>query len=60
MMSKVFDAFVALIFNGVTAFSAVGFYNLVKREGLIQVSKGLSSTYVYSQRLTGEHFDWEK
>lgn len=60
MFEKIFDAFVALIFTGMTAFTLSGIYNFVKREAILRVGRGLSSTYTYSRRLTGEHFDWER
>lgn len=60
MIEKIFDAFVSVIFSGLVLFSAQSLYNGVKRAALIQVSHGRSSTYRYSQALTGEHFHWEK
>ena len=60
MITKVFDAFVSLIFAGTMLFGARSLHDFVKREALIRVSKGLSSTYRFSQALTHEKFDWEK
>jgi len=45
---------------GVTVFGATTLYNIVKREALIQVNKGLLSTYQFSQALTGTKFEWEQ
>ena len=60
MIEKIFDAFISAIFSGLVLFSAGSLYNGVKRAALVQVSHGLSSTYRYSQALTGERFNWEK
>jgi hypothetical protein len=60
MFTKIFDALLALVFTGMTVFGAGELYNAVRREALKRVSKGLSSTYLFTQKLTGEHFDWEQ
>jgi hypothetical protein len=60
MIGRIFDAILALVFTAITVFSAAALYDFVRKEALIHVSKGLSSTYKYTQKLTGERFDWEK
>jgi len=59
-MTKIFDGLTALIFAGTLMFGADALYNVVKREALIRVSKGLHSTYKFTQALTGEHYSWER
>ncbi len=61
MLTKVFDTLVAFVFVGMTIFGATTLYNVVKRAALIQVSKGLSSTYQFTKALSaGKTYDWEK
>ena len=61
MLTKVYDTLLALIFVGMTIFGASTLYNVVKREALIQVSRGLSSTYLFSKALSGgQTYDWER
>lgn len=59
MIGKIFDTFVAIIFTGITIFGASALYDLVKREALTQVGKGLSPITPYTRALTGEHYSWE-
>lgn len=60
MLEKIFDAILALVFTAMTVFSAPAIYNFVKREALIRVSKGLSSTYRFQKAIDLETYDWER
>ena len=59
-MSKIFDVLMALAFLGVSLFGATAAYSFIRREALMQVRRGLSSTYMFTHRITNEKFDWEK
>ena len=59
MFEKLFDAILALVFTAMTIFSAPAIYHFVKREALMQVSRGLSSTYRFQKAIDPTVYDWE-